>query len=182
MHLAKPKSQTLSNARSQHTQAICSLLCPCLWTRGAISPTHVTTSFAALSLIGHRMGTAPEIKLLFNTRFNLPHYTVRRLKDKGRGNKILTIYLNWAYTGSQANACMWSRKPAAWYHLNLQVLPPKSFLLSPPTRIPAQHMDLRIIHSSGTNLFFFFSSFFGGYAKGIQMLHFICLLELHAYH
>lgn len=94
MHLAKPNSLTLSNARSQHAQAICSLLHPCLWAQGAISPMHVITSSSSLPTIGHRMGTPPETKSLFNIGFNLPYSIVRHLKDKGRGNKILTIYLN----------------------------------------------------------------------------------------
>lgn len=53
---------------------------------------HVITSFTALPLLGHRMGTAPEITLPFNVCFHLPHCIVGCLKDKGRGNETLTIY------------------------------------------------------------------------------------------
>lgn len=67
VHLAKLKSQTLSNARSQHAQAVCSHLYPCLETWGTISPTCVITSSKPLNPPwATEWNGAPKIKLLFN--------------------------------------------------------------------------------------------------------------------
>ena len=125
---------------------------------------------------GTELSAAPDIKPPFNIRFNLSHYTVGCLKVSG--NKILTtkLSLNWQSGKWMPKACsLVSSKPTG------------ASQESPP-RCPCKAACSA--HGCKDHSFFrykpllFFSPFFfwrGRYSKGIQMIHFIHLLELHAY-